>query len=71
MEQTVLPFSQVIEQQRRKWMPFKRALRKQDQEAFEQLFVCKAPGAGQSVFPAVWIAGGGDAGSAPGASAAD
>jgi hypothetical protein len=40
MDQTVLPFSQMIEQQRRKWMPFKRALRKKDQEAFERLFEC-------------------------------
>jgi hypothetical protein len=40
MDQAVLPFSQVVEQQRRKWMPFKRALRKQDQEAFERVFEC-------------------------------
>jgi len=34
------PFSQVIEQERRRWMPFRRALSKDDQEAFDRMFAC-------------------------------
>lgn len=36
----MLPFSQVIEQERRRWMPFRRALSKEDQEAFGRMFAC-------------------------------
>jgi hypothetical protein len=38
MHPRMLPFSQVIEQERRRWMPFRRALSKEDQEAFDRLF---------------------------------
>jgi hypothetical protein len=34
------PFSQVIEQERRRWVPFRRALSKDDQEAFDRMFAC-------------------------------
>jgi hypothetical protein len=40
MGRTLPPFSQLIEQERRAWGPFKRALRKEDQETFERLFDC-------------------------------
>jgi hypothetical protein len=30
----------MIEQERRRWMPFKRALSKEDQEAFDRMFAC-------------------------------
>jgi hypothetical protein len=36
----ILPFSQVIEQERRRWMPFRRALSEEDQEAFDRMFAC-------------------------------
>jgi ketosteroid isomerase-like protein len=36
----MLPFSQVIEQERRRWMPFRRALSKEDQAAFDRMFAC-------------------------------
>jgi hypothetical protein len=36
----MMPFSQMIEQERRRWMPFRRALAKEDQEAFDRMFVC-------------------------------
>jgi hypothetical protein len=32
------PFSQVIEQERRRWMPIRRALSKEDQEACDRMF---------------------------------
>jgi hypothetical protein len=35
-----MPFSQVIVQEWRKWMPFRRALSKEDQEAFDRMFRC-------------------------------
>ena len=38
MSPRMLPFSQVIEQERRRWMPFRRALSKEDQEAFDRMF---------------------------------
>jgi hypothetical protein len=38
MSPRMQPFSQVIEQERRRWMPFRRALSKEDQEAFDRLF---------------------------------
>lgn len=31
------PFSQVIEQERRRWVPFRRAFSKEDQEAFDRM----------------------------------
>jgi hypothetical protein len=33
----MLPFSQVIEQERRRWMPFRRALLKEDQAVFDRM----------------------------------
>ncbi len=38
MGRTVLPFSQVLEQEYAEWKKFRRALRKEDQEAFDRLF---------------------------------
>jgi hypothetical protein len=34
------PFSQLIEGERRRWVPFKRALPKADQAIFDRLFDC-------------------------------
>jgi hypothetical protein len=36
----MMTFSQTIEQERRRWMPFRRALSKEDQEAFDRMFAC-------------------------------
>jgi len=38
MGRTVLPFSQVLEREYAEWKKFRRALRKEDQEAFDRLF---------------------------------
>lgn len=38
MGRTVLPFSQVLEQEYAEWKKFRRALRQEDQEAFDHLF---------------------------------
>jgi hypothetical protein len=38
MGKTLPTFSQLIEQERRRWAPFKRALPKEDQAAFDRLF---------------------------------
>jgi hypothetical protein len=38
MGRTVLPFSQVLEREFEEWKKFRRALRKEDQEAFDRLF---------------------------------
>lgn len=38
MGRTVLPFSQVLEQEYAAWKKFRRALRQEDQEAFDRLF---------------------------------
>lgn len=38
MGKTVLPFSQVLEQQQQEFSKFRRALRAEDQEAFDALF---------------------------------
>jgi hypothetical protein len=35
-----MPFSQLIEQERHKWPPFRRVLSKEDQEAFDRMFAC-------------------------------
>src|SRR5919202_6345345 len=40
MGRTLAPFSQLIERERRAWAPFRRALRKDDQAAFDRLFDC-------------------------------
>ena len=40
MGKTLPPFSQLIEYERRRWAPFKRALPKEDQVAFDRLFDC-------------------------------
>ena len=40
MGRTLPPFSQLIEHERRAWAPFRRALRKDDQAAFDRLFDC-------------------------------
>jgi hypothetical protein len=40
MSPRTLPFRQVIEQERRRWIPFRRALSKDDQEAFDRMFAC-------------------------------
>jgi hypothetical protein len=34
------PFSQVIERERRRWMPFRRALSQENQEACDRLCAC-------------------------------
>jgi hypothetical protein len=38
MGKTLPPFSQLIEAERRRWMPFKQALPKADQPLFDRLF---------------------------------
>jgi hypothetical protein len=38
MAKTLLPFSQLIEGERRRWAPFKRALPKADQAIVDRLF---------------------------------
>ena len=52
MGRTLAPFSQLIEQERRVSAPFKRALRKADQAAFDRLF----DGAKLHVQAAVYLA---------------
>jgi hypothetical protein len=38
MSPRILSFRQVIEQERRRWMPFRRALSTEDQEACDRVF---------------------------------
>jgi hypothetical protein len=38
MDWTGLPYSQIMEQEIQKWQKFRRALRKEDQEVFDQPF---------------------------------
>ena len=38
MGKTLPPFSQLIEAERRRWAPFKRALAKEDRVLFDRLF---------------------------------
>jgi len=38
MGRTVMPFSFVLESERERWKPFRCALSKEDQEAFDRLF---------------------------------
>jgi hypothetical protein len=40
MGKTLPPFSQLIEAERRRWMPFKKILPKADQGIFDRLFDC-------------------------------
>jgi hypothetical protein len=40
MGKTLPPLSQLIEAERRRWAPFKRALLKEDQAVFDRLFDC-------------------------------
>jgi hypothetical protein len=40
MGKTLPPFSHLIEYERRRWAPFKRALPKADQPIFDRLFDC-------------------------------
>jgi hypothetical protein len=40
MGKTLPPFSQLIDAERRRWAPFKRALTKANQAAFDRLFDC-------------------------------
>jgi hypothetical protein len=40
MGKTLPPFSQLIEAERRRWAPFRRALPKTDQVIFDRLFDC-------------------------------
>jgi hypothetical protein len=40
MGKTLPPFSQLLEAERRRWAPFKRALPKEEQAAFDRLFDC-------------------------------
>ena len=42
MSPRMMMFSQVSEQERRRWMPFRRALSKEDQEAFDRMFAWAA-----------------------------
>ena len=38
MGRTVMPYSHVLESERERWKGFRRALNKEDQEAFDRLF---------------------------------
>ncbi len=38
MGRTVMPYSHVMESEKEWWRPFRRALSKEDQEAFDRLF---------------------------------
>jgi hypothetical protein len=38
MSYLTMPFSQLIEQERHRWVPFRRALSTEDQEAFDRMF---------------------------------
>jgi hypothetical protein len=38
MGRTVLPIAQIIQQERDEWTKFRRVLRQEDQQAFDQLF---------------------------------
>jgi hypothetical protein len=40
MGKTLPPFSQLIEYERRRWAPFKRALPKEEHALFDRLFEC-------------------------------
>jgi hypothetical protein len=53
MSPRMLSFSQFIEQERRRWVPFRRARSREDQEAFNRMFVCDAAPPGRG---AAWAA---------------
>ncbi len=38
MGRTVMPYSHVLESEKKRWRPFRRALSKENQEAFDCLF---------------------------------
>ena len=38
MGRTVIPYTQIVDQERSRWQKFRRALRKEDQAHFDQLF---------------------------------
>ena len=38
MGRTLLPYSHVLESERDRWKPYRRALSKEDQQAFDRLF---------------------------------
>jgi hypothetical protein len=38
MGRTVIPYTQIVDQERSRWQKFRRALRKEDQGHFDQLF---------------------------------
>ena len=40
MSPRMLSFSQLIGQERRRWVPFRRARSREDQEAFDRMFAC-------------------------------
>lgn len=50
MGKTLPPFSQLIEAERRRWAPFKRALPKADQGLFDRLFDCAKVNVQASVY---------------------
>jgi hypothetical protein len=43
MSPQMMPCSQVIERERHRWMPFRRAWSKEDQEAFDRMFASAKP----------------------------
>jgi hypothetical protein len=43
MSPRMTTFSQAIEQERRRWIPFRRVLSKEDQGAFDRMFACAKP----------------------------
>jgi hypothetical protein len=38
MGRTVIPYTQIVDQERSRWQKFRRALRQEDQQHFDQLF---------------------------------
>jgi hypothetical protein len=38
MGRTVIPYTQIVEAERRRWQKFRRALRREDQQYFDRLF---------------------------------
>ena len=40
MSPRMLSFSQLIEQERRRWVPFRRSLSMEDQAVFDRMFAC-------------------------------
>lgn len=50
MSPSMMTFRQMIEQERRRWMQFRRALSKEDQEAFDRMFECAKRQAQSAVY---------------------